>query len=657
MCGIFGIISSGKQVLPPQTSSILFDRLLRFSTRRGKDATGVSLWDGETIYVIKAPVEGKKFTKIPEWINLLTSTVTCNNFSIIGHTRLATHGTPDNNRNNQPLVSEYFVGIHNGILVNTHKLNTSLMLSPSTATDTESLLLALDRFIKYGYTARQALKKVYAHISGAASVAIQCTHSPEILIATNTGSLYYIDRDNLPFVFASEARILKQCYTILGLQDGEYKINHLKPGKFLSIDCITHAVYRGVLTDVSRPNKQVYKTHPIYPIKYIQSDHPRSEYTVNNYNTVLKQHHPDYRRIYSLRRCTKCILPETMPLISFDHNGVCNFCNTYNPIKPLGLAAFMNKIKAYKRNNGKPDCILAFSGGRDSAYGLHLIKTVLKLNPVAFTYDWGMVTDIARKNQSRITAKLGVEHIVVAADLQQKRNNIRNNILAWLKKPDIGMVTLFMAGDKQAEYYAEQLSRDMNIPLILYCRGNHLEDERFKFGYFGIFDGTPGGVIHNTSLSGKLKMLAYACRQYAQNPAYLNTSIKDSAFAFYSTYLMHHNFVYLWHYLPWEEKTVVNTLKRKYGWETPHDTIATWRVDDGSPPFYNYIYYHLQGFTENDTFRSNQIREGLLDRSMALKLVNEENKPRYEGLQWYFDTLKLNGHDILNQIDRLPTLY
>ena len=30
-----------------------------------------------------------------------------------------------------------------------------------------------------------------------------------------------------------------------------------------------------------------------------------------------------------LRRCSKCILPETMPFIEFDAAGVCNFCHNY----------------------------------------------------------------------------------------------------------------------------------------------------------------------------------------------------------------------------------------------------------------------------------------------------------------------------------------
>ena len=45
---------------------------------------------------------------------------------------------------------------------------------------------------------------------------------------------------------------------------------------------------------------------------------------------------------------------------------------------------------------------MPFSGGRDSSYGLHLMMKTLKVKPIAYTYDWGMVTDLGRRNISRM---------------------------------------------------------------------------------------------------------------------------------------------------------------------------------------------------------------------------------------------------------------
>ena len=60
------------------------------------------------------------------------------------------------------------------------------------------------------------------------------------------------------------------------------------------------------------------------------------------------------------------------------------------------------------------------SGGRDSCYQLHILAKELGLKPIAYTYDWGMVTDIARRNCSRMCQKLGLEHIIVSADIRKK---------------------------------------------------------------------------------------------------------------------------------------------------------------------------------------------------------------------------------------------
>ena len=73
--------------------------------------------------------------------------------------------------------------------------------------------------------------------------------------------------------------------------------------------------------------------------------------------------------------------------------------------------------------------------GRDSSYGMHLIVRELGMNPIAYTYDWGMVTDLGRRNISRVCAELGVENIIVAADITKKRENIRKNVSACSESP------------------------------------------------------------------------------------------------------------------------------------------------------------------------------------------------------------------------------
>ncbi len=109
-----------------------------------------------------------------------------------------------------------------------------------------------------------------------------------------------------------------------------------------------------------------------------------------------------------VQRCTRCILPETMPYIRFDDAGVCNYCHSYKPRnRPKPIEELIQLVEPFRRAHGD-DCIVPFSGGRDSCYSLHLIAKELKMKPtITYTYDWGMVTYLGRRNISRMSAALG----------------------------------------------------------------------------------------------------------------------------------------------------------------------------------------------------------------------------------------------------------
>lgn len=45
-----------------------------------------------------------------------------------------------------------------------------------------------------------------------------------------------------------------------------------------------------------------------------------------------------------VKRCTKCILPATMPFIEFNEHGVCNYCSAYKP-KIIGQKCLNKAIR------------------------------------------------------------------------------------------------------------------------------------------------------------------------------------------------------------------------------------------------------------------------------------------------------------------------
>ncbi len=356
-------------------------------------------------------------------------------------------------------------------------------------------------------------------------------------------------------------------------------------------------------------------------------------------------------------RCSKCILPETFPFIEFDPSGVCNYCRNYVRIQLKGKKTLEKIVDKCRSKNGEPDCLVMISGGRDSSYALHYMKTILNMNPVAYTYDWGMVTDLARRNIARICGKLEIEHILLSAEIKKKRRNIFRNVYAWLKKSDLGTIPLFMAGDKQYFFYANKLREQMGIELVV-LSANQYERTHFKTGFCDV----PPNLGRSKDISdmrGQLQLAAYYAKRFLQNPFYLNTTMIDTLFGFFSYYQIPHTYLRLYDYIPWNEEEIISILIYEYDWEVAGDTEATWRIGDGTASFYNYIYYSLTGFTENDTFRSNQIREGLTTREEALARRKDENKPRYEGIKWYLNTIGLGNsfNEVIRSINTAPKIY
>ncbi len=115
-------------------------------------------------------------------------------------------------------------------------------------------------------------------------------------------------------------------------------------------------------------------------------------------------------------------------------------------------------------------------------------------------------------------------------------------------------------------------------------------------------------------------------------------------------------YLYFFNYILWDEDKVVSTLRREYDWDVANDTNSTWCIGDGTAAFYDYISYTIARFSEFDTFRSNQIREGLISREVALKLINEENIPQYESFELYAQTVGFNLEEVLDIIHAIPQL-
>jgi len=679
MCGIFGVMLGENVGFSYSSTKQTLDSLFKLSESRGKEASGIALLSSDAIYVGKYAIPGSQMIVREEYKNIFKKVLSENStsgnikigypISIIGHSRLATNGSQYAYDNNQPVISSGMVGIHNGIITNVDDLWTRFpSLERKYQIDTEILLSLIRKFYRESNSLLSGVRETFQMIEGVASIAVQFNALNSVLLATNNGSVYLCSNSaGNVHIFASEKHILQTLIKREKLRKlfGHFEIRHVEPGTGLLINLESLKIDEFSLDSKNSSGmltvKPVHFQRKTIHISMKEESNGRPSKVPGEGPYILSPLFVDkfpinIEAVSQLRRCTKCLLPETFPFIEFDNEGVCNYCRNYKKIELLGLDALYSVVETYRKVNGEPECLVTFSGGRDSSYGVHFIKNVLKLNPITYTYDWGMVTDLARRNQMRICGKLGIEHILVSADIGKKRKNIQKNVKAWLKKPCLGTVPLFMAGDKQYFYYANKVGKQTGCDSIILCE-NPLETTRFKSGFCGISPEHGSRQTYNLAIFDKIKLARYYGRQYITNPHYINSSVLDTLGAYCSYYFIPHKYLDIFRYIKWDEKEINSTLFDEYNWEVATDTTSTWRIGDGTAPFYNYIYYTMAGFTENDTFRSNQIREGIITREEALKLVERENEPRYESLMWYCDIIGIDFEETIKTINSAPKLY
>jgi glucosamine--fructose-6-phosphate aminotransferase (isomerizing) len=658
MCGIFGVIASPDSALSGRNLRAGTIKAFRESERRGKDSSGAMHISSHKIVVTKSPARSKELIKSEVFNDLLKNALDeymgGDTFMFLGHTRMATHGSTELDDNNQPILSNGSTVLHNGIIVNLDEIFQSKPeLKREYEVDTEVIPLLVEDFRRLGLSELDSVTRTTEVISGANTFFYLNTKSNIAYLNSSNGSLYVLDdKSKGLLVFASEKQTLDKILFEIKYESQINKIYQpsnncpveVKLDHYRAKSSNKFGVTRGEIFDQGRELFNVAGS-AIPKIPNGVSLLPDAEgYLSADFQSKL----PNFKQI---ARCQRCILPTNFPYLNFDEGGVCAFCQREVDFPQHGTEKLLRDLD----HKAGSSYLIPISGGRDSCYALHYVVKELNLKAVAFTYDWGFVTDVARRNISRICGELGVEHVLVAADLKMKRRNVEKNVSAWLKKPHLGMVPLFTAGDKDFFRFASEVKNELNLSNSLFGM-TRFEPSGFKTGFAGIRETNQYEKVFDLGISNKVKLASFYARQSLGNPSYLNSSLIDSISGYYSYYLKKMDYLQIFDYVKWDEGSVLSTLFNDYGWETSKHSSNTWRIGDASAPFYNYIYFYFSGLTENDVYLSNLVRDGQVSREMALDLVENFNKGDEIGFLSYCKLIGLDANLVLKQIHKNPGL-
>jgi len=306
--------------------------------------------------------------------------------------------------------------------------------------------------------------------------------------------------------------------------------------------------------------------------------------------------------------CAKCVLPETFPRISFDRQGVCNYC-----LDSQGKEGRENKAAEYRQKfeslvseyKGKSsyDALMCYSGGKDSTYTLAVLKETYGLNVLALTLDNGFVSDQASRNIRNVVEILGIDHIFFKPSFQVLAKIFRTCATEDIFPPKTlerasTICTSCMAVLKSS---ALRLALEKDIPFV-------------AFGW------SPGQAPITSSIMLNNPRMVRVMQKTLFDP--LHRIAGDDIRPYFleeKHFSGDYRFPYNIHplaFMDYNEEDIYRHISR-FGWKAPEDVDAN-STNCLLNSFANVVHFDRFGYNPYAFELANLVREGCLDRSVAL---------------------------------------
>jgi N-acetyl sugar amidotransferase len=304
--------------------------------------------------------------------------------------------------------------------------------------------------------------------------------------------------------------------------------------------------------------------------------------------------------------------------IAFDANGVCDACAIAERKKGIDWAERDRMLRdlcaRYRRTDGRYDCLIPGSGGKDSFYAAWMLKNEHGMHPLTITWAPHIYTDWGRRNHQawihagfdnilytpngrvhRLLTRLAIENLFHPFQpfiLGQK--NIAPKFATMMDIP------LVFYGENEAEYGNAKATFDSARQNYKYYAASNLSDLHLG--------GTPVSELVSTYGLEVADMMPY----FPANPDEL--SEKNVA--------VH----YLGYYLKWHPQACYYCAVENGGFEaSPERTAGTYSkyssIDDKVDDFHYYTTFIKFGIGRATYDAAQEVRSGDITRDEGVALV------------------------------------
>ncbi len=347
--------------------------------------------------------------------------------------------------------------------------------------------------------------------------------------------------------------------------------------------------------------------------------------------------------VIPLRQCKRCLLPETQETIVFDEEGICNVCRQNEVKKQIDWVVKKKELtELIEEYRGKYDydCIIPYSGGKDSTFTLYYLVKEYNVKPLVVSFDHGFFRPTTLENTERTMKKLGVDY------LKFKPN--------WKVVKKLMLESLRRKGDFCWHCHTGVFSYPMHvaiafkIPLVLwgepsaeytsyynYDEVEEVDEKRFnRFVNLGITAEDMVGMLDKTVSERDLKPFTYP-------------PLKELMAINYRS-------VCLGSYIPWDVKKQAEIINKELGWKgeevegIPGEYYYE-KVECAMQGVRDYLKYIKRGFSRTAHLISLDLRNGRIAPEKAKKLIAEYDGKRPASLDVFLEYLEIT-EDEFNQI-------